>query len=255
MNKVKMYKYCSARSRASTIAGSRKGSAGFVLITAVIFLMVLATLTVMAVRSTMTEANIAGIEADMELARQNAELALRDGEKDIQGLRTDGQLCSVVPCTYLRSAGSRPTTTLTINAFWGDFVSSGADTFEFGGSSESASNLGQYSLLAGTTCGKSIWSGVDWKDNVSRSCNSGVTALSVPYGKFTEAYFPDEETTKIKKPRYIIELIQPSDIGYRLGESAKVYFRITAVGFGRLTGVGAGGAPTTVTLQTTFSPS
>jgi type IV pilus assembly protein PilX len=230
----------------------RGRAGGFVLVTAVVFLMVLAVLTVMAVRSTMNETNIAGIEADMELARQNAELALRDAEKDIQGLRTDGQFCAVVACTNLRPAGSRPVSTLTVNGFWGDFVNTAADTFDAGGLDATSNLVGQYSSSAGTTCGVPIWSGVDWDDNVTRTCSDGSTRLSVPYGRFTEAAFQNAAT--IRRPRYIIELIQPADLGYRLGESTKVYFRITAVGFGKLTGVGAGGAPTSVTLQATFSP-
>ena len=88
------------------------------LVTAVIFLMVLSLLGVMAVRGSLFEERAAANERDLSLARENAELALRDAERDILGLRFDGQYCVAAACTLLRPAGTRPLDAADAGNFW-----------------------------------------------------------------------------------------------------------------------------------------
>ena len=72
---------------------------------------------------------------------------------------------------------------------------------------------------------------------------------TVVYGEFTGA--PNTFGAGVRLPRYLVEVLDATnDLG--LSDSTKVFFRITAVGFGRL-GTDAGGL-TSVTLQSVFSP-
>jgi Tfp pilus assembly protein PilX len=113
-----------------------------------------------------------------------------------------------------------------------------------------------YTADSAGDCGRPIWSGADWQDNVVRSCAGTIAAAvpTVPYGRFTDAPFvgPDGVTPPqgIPRPRYLIELFTADELGISL-TSNKLFFRITAVGFGKTVG------PTgrnSVTLQSVFSP-
>ena len=80
---------------------------GFVLVTSLIFLIALSLLAVMAVRGSLFEERMASNDRDVSMAREYAELALRDAERDILGLRFDGTYCFGV-CAVQRPAGTRP---------------------------------------------------------------------------------------------------------------------------------------------------
>jgi Tfp pilus assembly protein PilX len=72
----------------------------------------------------------------------------------------------------------------------------------------------------------------------------------VVYGSFTGAptggdIFPNGT----RLPRYLIEVFEASDLG--ISASNKVFFRVTAVGFGR--SAKDDGNSTSVTLQSVFS--
>jgi Tfp pilus assembly protein PilX len=76
----------------------------------------------------------------------------------------------------------------------------------------------------------------------------------VPYGFFTSAPFVGADGVAppqgIPRPRYMIEMFKAEELGITLS-SNKLFFRITAVGFGKTAG------PTgrnSVTLQSVFSP-
>lgn len=232
---------------------------GFVLVTALIFLMVLSVLGVMALRGSLFEERFAANDRDLALARENAALALRDAERDILGVRFDGLFCAAVACSTLRPAGMRPANAAEAVDF---FNARNADVFGSfartdGGVGETVATQGIYSAKplissgAPDPCGKPFWSGADWNDGVSRACAGtiGVAVPTIAYGTFTDAPF---NVANVPKPRYLIEMFTLDNMVVGIG-SKKLFFRITGVGFGRTTG--AGGARTSVTLQTVFSPS
>lgn len=233
---------------------TRKRQQGFVLVTALIFLVVLSLLGVMAVRGSLFEERFAATDRDLALARENAELALRDAERDILGLRFDGQYCAAAPCTNLRPAGSRPANAIDAGNFWVASNPAVEDVrFEDGGRTLAVASQGVYNALSPLACGLPVWSGADWLDGTvpARTC-VGTIAAPVPtvaYGTFTDAPIPAGGPPA---PRYLLELFTASDLQIGGGSSNKLFFRITAVGFGRTTG--AGGARTSVTLQSVFSP-
>jgi type IV pilus assembly protein PilX len=227
---------------------------GFVLVTSLIFLMVLSVLGVMAVRGSLFEERMAATDRDMAIARENAELALRDAERYILGVRFDGQFCAVAGCTTPRPAGTRPANAADGLTFWADLAAE--DTgIEDGGIGLPLAQQGVFKSLATTACQMPVWSGANWNDGVApaRSCLGTINAAlqTIPYGTFTDAPF---NVQGIPRPRYIVEMLSSQDMQLNSGGSAnKLFFRITAVGFGRTTG--ANGTRTSVTLQSTFSPS
>ena len=224
---------------------------GFVLVTSLIFLMVLSVLGVMAVRGSLFEERMAATDRDMAIARENAELALRDAERDILGVRFDGQYCAVVGCTTARPAGTRPVNAVDGSNFWVDGTPAvGEVGIEDGGIGLPLAQQGIFTSSATTVCGRPIWSGANWNDGVPRICAGGAALQTIPYGTFTDAPF---NVQGIPRPRYIIEMLNANGDMQVAQTSLKLYFRVTAVGFGRTTG--ANGARTSVTLQSTFSPS
>ena len=64
----------------------RNQEQGFVLVTSLIFLVVLSLLGVMALRGSLFDERMAANDRDRALAREYAEMALRDAERDILGL-------------------------------------------------------------------------------------------------------------------------------------------------------------------------
>lgn len=230
----------------------RSRQRGFVFVTALILLVVLSLLGVMAMRGALFEERLAANDSDIAVARENAELALRDAERDILGLRFDGQYCAAVPCANLRPAGTRPVDAGDAGNFWSGSNPAVEDAArDDGGVGQAVGLRGVYTARSATACGKPVWSGADWSDGVARTCAGSVSAAipTVPYGTFTDAPFAQPGVTV---PRYLIELFRAGDLNINNGNSNKLLFRITAVGFGRTTG--AAGARTSVTLQSTFSP-
>ena len=236
---------------------------GFVMVTALIFLMVLSLLGVMAVRGSLFEERFAANDRDLAMARENAELALRDAERDILGLRFDSQpaapvYCFPAACTNVRPVGTRPQDATDAGSFWSGTNPDVESVARFNGGVGQALSTGipgVYSARSATACGKPVWSGADWQDGVARTCTGTITTAvpTIPYGTYTDA--PALQGVAAQ-PRYLIELfIARNDLGI---DSTKVLFRITAVGFGNTVGtgltVGTTGARTSVTLQSTFSP-
>lgn len=243
----------------------QKHHQGFVLVTALIFLIVLSLLGVMMLRGSLFEERMASNDRDRTLAREYAEMALRDAERDVMGIRYDGKWCaesdSATPpatlCKKVRPTDTRPTSAAQAKNFWGASVPLDA-AFNDGGLGQDVKFQGVYRADSAIECGKPIWEGADWKDdaNPARKC-AGSLAAAVPtvaYGTFTDAPFvgPDGTTAPrgIPAPRYLIEVFPGKAV--TAGSSSKVFFRITAVGFGRTSGPTG---RTSVTLQTVFSPS
>lgn len=229
---------------------------GFVLVTSLIFLIVLSLLGVMALRGTLFGERMAANDRDLAMAREFAELALRDAERDILGLRFDGTTyCRLADnttnCTLTRPAGTRPASAADAATFWSVSNAIVDDIgLENGGLTGDANLQGLYNARSAGACGMPIWSGAEWQDNVTRSCG-GVVGAAVPtveYGTFTDAPFNGPNGTV--RPRYILEMIRADELNIT-PTSNKIFFRITAVGFGR-TQVGA--RRTSVTLQSIFSP-
>jgi type IV pilus assembly protein PilX len=232
---------------------------GFVLVTSLIFLIVLSIFGVMAIRGSLFEERMASNDRDKALAREYAEMALRDAERDILGVRFNGTYCAAVSCGTRRPAGTRPASAADAGNFWiaaNPIVDDVA--LDNGGLGQAVALQGVYSAQASTACGMPVWSGANWQDNANppRACTGtiGAAVPTIAYGQFTDAPFvgPDGVAAPqgIPPPRYLIEMFKASEIGV-IGSSNKMFFRITAVGFGRTAGPAG---QTSVTLQSVFSP-
>ncbi|WP_159594906.1 pilus assembly PilX family protein [Hydrogenophaga sp. BPS33] len=231
---------------------------GFVLVTSLIFLIVLSLLGVMALRGTLFGERMTANSQDLFSAREFAELALRDAERDILGLRFDGttycRTTSTTVCATARPENTRPKEGANDEApFW---LASSPEiddvALENGGLNADVSVQGVYTAGSAAACGMPVWSGADWQDNANpaRSC-AGTIGAAVPtiaYGTFTDAPFNGPNGTV--RPRYIIEMFKADELNIS-PSSNKIFFRITAVGFGRTQGVAG---RTSVTLQSVFSP-
>lgn len=242
---------------------------GFVLVTSLVFLIVLSLLGVMAMRGSLFDERMAANDRDRALAREYAEMALRDAERDILGIRFDGVTfcrnasgavaCGAgVPAGAVRPEGTRPTSAADAGNFWVAANPQVNDAvFDDGGLlTGDLASQGMYSAQAAAACGKPVWSGANWEDNANpaRSCAGTINSPvpTVPYGRFTDAPFvgPDGEAPqRIPRPRYLIEMFKAEDLG--IASSNKLFFRITAVGFGQTNGPTG---RTSVTLQSVFSP-
>lgn len=246
------------------LAVASRGTRGFVLVTSLIFLVVLSLLTLMALRRSLFEERMSGNDRDTYIAREAAELALRDAERDILGQRFDGQYCAVVgsaTCgTNLRPSGTRPANATDAGNFWiasnPAFSTIGAATITSTSrpTSIDGTNLGVYGRDATTVCGKSLWLAADWDAasppaNATKRCTDASSFVrTVVYGEFTGA--PNTFGTGVRLPRYLIEIFDARDMG--IYNSNKIFVRITAVGFGRLSR--DDGNLTSVTLQSVYSP-
>lgn len=236
---------------------------GFVLVTSLVLLIVLSLFGVMAMRGSLFEERIAANERDRSLAREYAEMALRDAERDILGIRFDGvtycrNAAGATFCGTVRPAGTRPTSAVDAGNFW---VATNPQIeevgLEDGGRTLAVASQGVYTALSATACGRPVWSGANWEDNANpaRTCTGTITnpIPTVPYGRFTDAPFVGPDGTAapqgIPRPRYMIEMFKASDLG--ISSSDKMFFRITAVGFGRTNGATG---RTSVTLQSVYSP-
>jgi type IV pilus assembly protein PilX len=248
---------------------STKNQRGFVLATSLVLLSVLSLLAIIAVRTTLFEERMTASDRDLAIARENAELALRDAEKDILGLRFDGlpNFCAGTPapspgCGTLRTAGTRPISATDALTFWTMSNDAIDDVgLSDGGASLGVAQQGVYNSQSAADCGKPIWSGANWNDGVMRTCGGAGATITgtvptVAYGTFTGAVFPPANAqanimTGIPAPRYLIELFNAQQMTLAQ-TSNKLFFRITAVGFGRT--IGSNGARTSITLQSVFSP-
>jgi Tfp pilus assembly protein PilX len=127
-----------------------------------------------------------------------------------------------------------------------------------GGKTAPAAQQGIYSALAASACINPltletvpVWSHAFWNDGAATTTCADVSQNAVPtivYGTFTGAPFAQQG---VLPPRYLVEMFTADDFQIGGGSSNKLFFRITAVGFGRTTG--SNGARTSVTLQSVFS--
>ena len=133
---------------------------GFVLLTSIIFLIVLSLLGVMALRGSLFEERMSANERDRSLAREYAELALRDAERDILGLRFDGAFCAnpVTACDTLRPAGTRPANTTDAGNFWiaANPAVDDVALIDGGMGSNTVTDQGVYTAASAAACGGPI---------------------------------------------------------------------------------------------------
>lgn len=245
----------------------RPKNSGFVLVTALIFLVVLTMISAIAMRGAIFDEKISGNQRDQILAQEAAEMALRDAELDIRGLRFDNTYCGptgVAASTCggnKRIAGTRPIDAAEAANFW---IASNNQIFDAYNTAATAAsrptaitgtNFGVYGGTDATlACGKTLWTAADWDTDTPATalkCADGTSVVrTVVYGSFTGAptgtdIFP----SGTRLPRYLIEMFAASDLG--ISNSNKVFFRATAVGFGRI--ARDDGTFTSVTLQSVFS--
>ncbi len=251
---------------------------GFVLVTSLIFLVVLSTLTIMALQRSFFEEKMSSNDRDNGIAREMAELALRDAERDIDGMRIDGIRCAAAPpgpgvaiatCGgNRRPAGNRPANGGDAATFWSasniQFPSIGLTTVSNAARPAPVSNTenGVYTQAATIACGRQLWQAADWDaDPPTQRCTGGTAfARTTIYGEFTGAPNPFGgaacTTASVPRcPRYLIEILTSDNMGITVS-SNKIFFRITAVGFGRLASDATvrGGGASSVTLQSVYSP-
>ena len=218
--------------------GSRQSQRGFSLFVAVIFLIVLSLLAIISVRGVITSNRMAGNTQDWNLAFQAAEAGLRDGEADVVGVNAEG------------NAVANPRST-------GPVAGPAAFT------SDCTAGL----CLPATTAGSPpVWSlnSTALANDTGWSQGANVSSPSVLYGSITGADKlpnPDATTaadTLAAQPHYIIEDLGPVGLNsvvsgsYSSGNAASRAYRVTAVGFGRITNLK--GAPATrVVLQSVIT--
>lgn len=175
---------------------------GFVMVTAVLFLLVLTILGLSSMGGTILEEKMTGFYRDRQIAFEAAEAALRDGELDALSSRI-----------------------------------SGGTGFAAGCGSTTSGSTADAGLCAVETDGTPVW--VDFESDSTKKTgwvDGDDEGHSVRYGQFTGATaFPTDSVAK--PPRYIIESIKVASQQLKLNapQSYKYAYRITAVGFGRRT--------------------
>jgi type IV pilus assembly protein PilX len=172
---------------------------GFVMVTAVLFLLVLTILGLSSMGGTILEEKMTGFYRDRQIAFEAAEAALRDGELDALSSRISGETGFVTGC------GNTTGTT------------------------------GYAGLCTVETDGTPVW--IDFEADSTRNTgwvDGDDESHSVRYGQFSGASaFPTDAVAK--PPRYIIEVMKLPEQQIKLNatQAYKFAYRITAVGFGR----------------------
>lgn len=201
---------------------------GFVLITALIFLVILAVLGLSSMQASTLQERMAGNLRDRNIALQAAELALRDAERDLGALKaniafpiTAASFCAAGD-TGCRPTGARASVFADRIGFW-------AWGPALRQSWTPSCPLGQCYSIDKPAAAAPVWD--DTQANWAPQPGSTGSNPTVQYGTYTGA-------TAIpgvaQQPRYILEIFpaNPSDV-YGTGGSKKVIFRITARAVGQ----------------------
>jgi Tfp pilus assembly protein PilX len=199
----------------------RHGQRGAVLIIALLFLTILTMLGVTAMTATTFEEKMAGYTRDSSIAFHAAEVALRDGRRDINGIVVNG------PATTARNIS------IDGQTYFGD----GTDT----DNGKCGSNTLPATPQTAGLCRPFPYRGMP----APPKFNDDPGVVYVTYGTFTGALALKGVSSP---PKYFIEVMcypDPSgSIGGTLRDACKFY-RITAQGFGN-------NPNTQVTLQEVF---
>jgi type IV pilus assembly protein PilX len=252
--------------RYSDLRRSVRHQRGFVLITALIFLLVLVILGTFAIRYSTLEERIANNERERSLARQAAEMAIRDAELDILGRLTSGAWCQQAGGPNCRPDGTRPRNLNSSRDFWTTSSIENETAFAFLGFAPNC-NQGGNAALAGMCTSESaanfgapVWRAVSW--TVANCGGRAGGPAPVQYGTFTNATRTFFNDRGMPLPQYIIEMftfndiraLNPAGVALAPQYSNRIFFRITACGMGRTQTIGGQtSAPATI-LQTIFSP-
>lgn len=199
---------------------------GFVLITALIFLVILAVLGISSMQASTLQERMAGNLRDRNIALQAAELALRDAERDLGALKanvafpiTAASFCAA-GATGCRPAGARASGFADRVGFW-SFSSALKQTWT------PNCTAGQCDSIDKTGAAAPVWD--DTQANWAPQTGSTGTNPTVKYGTYTGA--PDIPGLA-QQPRYIMEIFYKYD-PTGTGGSSKVVFRITVRAVGQ----------------------
>jgi type IV pilus assembly protein PilX len=200
---------------------------GFALLPTVVILMVLTVLAVASLRSATVLEKMTGNERDAMVAQQAAEAALRDAERDLDGVMANGILANP-------NCGN-PAACRSVRALPNDLNPSPADFY-----TETAPNSCNYGIcFAPVSEVVGYFAAPVWTDPAM----SG-PLRSAQYGQFTgAANLPGVA----QQPVYWIEVLGTNSEGSATAPNQVIY-RITARGVGRSAG-------TTVFLQSIYDPS
>lgn len=180
---------------------------GVSLIIVLIFLVILSGVSAFAIRRVIFGESVARNMLDMEVARQSAEAALRDAERDIMlAGNVTGATCSRDSDRPIKSAYSEPN--------FGSTCPRGQCRF---GEQTPANYYAQSNVVSGTNPEPWWPGGIAWKATPPTNCTF---TGAVPLGTFT-ATAPVRGVSR--QPEYLIEYMQRGD---------DIYFRNTARGWG-----------------------
>lgn len=180
---------------------------GVSLIIVLMFLVILSGVSAFAVRRVLFGESVARNMLDMEVARQAAEAALRDAERDIL-------LAADVPGAKCPRASDRPIKSAFSEPNFGDTCPRGQCRF----GAQTPANYYALSNVKTSTNPEPWWpGGVGWKATPPSTCTF---TGGVPLGTFTNTAGVEGVS---RQPEYLIEYMQRGD---------DIYFRNTARGWG-----------------------
>lgn len=220
--------------KVSVVNGQLVRQEGVSLVVSMIFILILAFLGLAAMRNSTLQERMANNMRDRNIALQAAELALRDAERDLSALKTDGTTFCGGGDTGCRPAGERTNVSANRSSFWSWTASMKVYWTD-------TCNHGQCYDRVGAT--KPVWddSVADWTE-----AQTGNTLKTVKYGTYTGA---TAITSVPTQPRYIIEAFTAAGDAdpYGVQGTSRMTFRITARAVGQ-------NPNTVVLLQSVSSP-
>jgi len=195
---------------------------GFVLITALIFLVILAVLGISSMQASTLQERMAGNLRDRNIALQAAELALRDAERDLGALKQDGTTFCAAGASGCRPTGARAAVAADRVGFWA-WGPALRQTWT------PNCPLGQCDSSDKAAAAAPVWD--DTQANWAPQTGSTGTNPTVRYGAYTGA---TDIPGLAQQPRYILEIFpaNPNDV-MGTGGSNKVIFRITVRAVGQ----------------------
>lgn len=237
----------SANAKLHTI---RKREKGVVLISCIVFLVLILLMLKVTLSGAKVTEKKAGIDQDIFLARENAQLALRAAEEEI---------ISVVSREKVAGCTSRTdTSTQCIEAFQKALVQAWTDASPPTGHTASTDetisaaaekikakidgHAGYYTKADQARCkDKPLWKCVNWNAGGGNYYAGSTGSSSIGTSILVQELADLNGNKSDVPPRYIIERFLPGDIGFTQPD-ANMLFRITAIGFGQ-----SGGSTNNVT--------
>lgn len=228
--------------------GKNKKEQGIVLISCLVFLMIILGLMKLSLSSSQISNTKSGIDGDLNLSRENAQLAIRLAEEKIINVIPMGQISFCA--TNNASASCQDALGQAIEAVW--ILSDGSKTqclkdFETSGKNNcftSSVNFTSNDRLSIVNAAKKLnntdgiysyseaqrkcpdqplWKCIDWEKALSSSVDGAVSVEDMRKS--------DNKIRTDVPPLYVIEWFAPGDLDMPLDGS--VLFRITGVGFGQ----------------------